>query len=378
MTDWRPRALLAVLLLAGLLAPAQARKGRIDASEALRAAPAPQRRGLEFILENMPRRDREGLSTEFLLENVALAYEALDQAPWGKTIPEDIFLNEILPYAALSERRDDWRKTLREKCLPLVKDSKTPSEAAHRLNQTLFDLVKVRYSTQRKKPDQSPLESMELGLASCSGLAILLVDACRSVGIPARLAGTPNWIDHAGNHTWVEIWDQGWRFAGAAEPSPEGLDHAWFVPMAAQALKDVPEHAIYAASFKKTGLAFPLNWVKGENPVSAVNVTDRYRAAAAPAALDRTRLLVDVRERGTRVAARVLVDDAGPPPLRLEGTAKDGRSDTNDILAFELPRERTYDLTIEYKGKILRRRYRSVGERDRLELELPESAPLAR
>ena len=84
---------------------------------------------------------------------------------------------------------------------------------------------------------------METGLASCTGLAILLADACRSVGVPARLAGVPNWIDDRGNHTWVEIWDQRWHFAGAAEPDANGLDHAWFQHDASLAVKDSKEHA---------------------------------------------------------------------------------------------------------------------------------------
>ena len=63
------------------------------------------------------------------------------------------------------------------------------------------------------------LESMETGLASCTGLSILLIDACRSVGVPARFVGTPLWADGSGNHSWVEIWDGGWHFVGAAEPA---------------------------------------------------------------------------------------------------------------------------------------------------------------
>jgi len=48
----------------------------------------------------------------------------------------------------------------------------TPAEAAQRLNEKLFPLVNVRYSTQREKAIQSPLESMKSGMATCSGLSI--------------------------------------------------------------------------------------------------------------------------------------------------------------------------------------------------------------
>ncbi len=117
---------------------------------------------------------------------------------------------------------------------------------------------------------------MELGKASCTGLSILLSDACRSVAVPARLAGTPLWTNKSGNHTWVEIWDNGWHFTGACEQDPKGLDRGWFEGNAAAAKKDVPEHAIYAASFRKTKVSFPLVWAPQSKDVFAENVTERY------------------------------------------------------------------------------------------------------
>ncbi|MBI2925691.1 MAG: transglutaminase domain-containing protein [Verrucomicrobia bacterium] len=207
----------------------QAGTNRAGLSTALSAAPVPQREGLQFLLENMPRPDLESLSAAFLLDNLALAYQAREEAPWGKGLSDEIFLNDVLPYASVNERRDAWRKTLHEICAPLVNDCQTPGAAAQVLNQKLFALVKVRYSTERKRADQSPLETMESGKATCTGLSILLVDACRSVGVPARVAGTPLWVNLRGNHTWVEVWDQagtspaprsrtrqGWIAAGSA------------------------------------------------------------------------------------------------------------------------------------------------------------------
>ena len=145
------------------------------------------------------------LSAGFLKENLELAYKARNTVPWGKDIPEELFLNHVLPYANVDESRDPWRKEFMEMCLPMVKDCKTPAEAAQKLNSELYKKVKVGYSTQRKKANQSPKESMEQGKASCTGLSIILSDACRSVCIPARLVGTPLWSNKSGNHTWVEI-----------------------------------------------------------------------------------------------------------------------------------------------------------------------------
>jgi len=324
---------------------------RAELAKALKKVPARQREGMQFLLDNMPAPDRENLSAEYLLDNVALAYKGLAAAPWAKQIPPDIFLNDILPYAVASETREAWRAQLRKLCAPLVTDCRTPGAAALALNQKLFGLVKVRYSTERAKADQSPAESMRSGLASCTGLSILLVDACRSVGVPARLVGTPLWTNLRGNHTWVEIWDGGWHFLGAAEPDAAGLDHGWFVADAARAWRDQPMHAIYATSFQKTGVVFPLVWAPEINWVNGVNVTDRYAKPAALSA-DKVRLLVKVLDaKGQRVTAKVTVTDADNPAKTVSGYSLGETADLNNILSFDWAAGARCNLSVEYHGR---------------------------
>ncbi len=113
-------------------------------------------------------------------------------------------------------------------------------------------------------------------MASCTGLSVRLTDACRAVGVPARVVGIPSWVNKRGNHTWVEVWDETWHFAGACEPDRRGLNHGWFEHDASLAQRDSLRHAIYATSFLKTDLTFPMVWARGVAYVSAVNVTDRY------------------------------------------------------------------------------------------------------
>ena len=257
-------------------------KNRAELEKALSAVPADQRAGMAFLIANMPDNDLRSLRADFLLENVALAYQARRQVPWGKKVPDAIFFDNVLAYANVNESRDPWRREFYELCMPLIKDCKTPGEAAELLNRSIFPKLKVGYSTQRQKPHQSPRESMATGKASCTGLSIILSDACRSVAIPARLVGTPLWADKSGNHTWVEIWDSDWHFTGACEPDPKGLDRGWFVGNAAQANKDSAIHAIYAASFRKSPLSFPMVWAPGRKDVYAENVTDRYTQAPKP------------------------------------------------------------------------------------------------
>ena len=262
---------------------ARAKNNRAELEKALVAVPRDQRKGMAFLIANMPDSDLLSLKADFLVSNTELAYRARKEVAWGKNIPEELFLNDVLPYANLDEKRDAWRKEFYYLCMPIAKSCKTPAEAAHKLNSEIFKKVNVRYSTERKSPNQSPKESMAQGKASCTGLSIVLSDACRAVCIPARLVGTPLWANKRGNHTWVEIWDKEWHFTGACEPDPAGLNRGWFVGEAAQAKKDSFEHAIYAASFKKSKVHFPLVWARDKRDVPAENVTDRYTKKANPA-----------------------------------------------------------------------------------------------
>src|SRR5579859_4978494 len=185
----------------------QSGTNRAEIQGALDQVPEAQRGAMQFLVENMPEPDLQSLSARFLLDNVASATEAYEKSPWHDQVSKELFYNNILPYSSVNERRDDWRKLLREKCLPMVADCKTPGEAAQRINEKLFKLTNVKYSTARKKADQSAIETMDSGLASCTGLSILLIDGCRSVGVPVRFAGTPMWVNERGNHSWVEVWD---------------------------------------------------------------------------------------------------------------------------------------------------------------------------
>ncbi len=242
---------------------------------AIGEAPPAQRAAVGFLVANMPDRDLKGLGKDYLLANVRLAYLAREATPWAAKVPEELFFEAVLPYASVNERRDDWRRDFFDRFLALAKDSATPGEAARKLNVEVFRAFKVAYhATRRPKPDQSPYESIDAGYASCTGLSILLIDACRAVGIPARLVGTPRWADNSGNHTWVEVWDREWSFVGACEPGP--LNQGWFVGQAAKADESRPLHRIYATSFREAEDYFPMVWRPDLRDVPAEDVTRRY------------------------------------------------------------------------------------------------------
>ena len=301
-----------------------------------------------FLVDNMPERDRETLSAVFLSENLDLALAARAEFAWAKAVPEELFWNDVLPYAVFDEPRDPWRAELLGLARPIVAEAKSASEAAQALNAKLFNTLGLHYNTGRKRPNQSFRESREQGKATCTGLSITLVEACRAVGIPARAVGTPLWANKRGHHTWVEIWDGDWHFAGADEYDAAGLDRGWFVGDASQARSDVPEHRIYATSWKRAGLAFPMVWSPGVESVAAVDVTARYaKSLAAPV---QPTIGVRVQRAGERVIARLRLLDAQGREVAT-GETRAGTADLNDMPSFPVAPQGSYSLAITLAGE---------------------------
>lgn len=342
---------------------ATAGNNAIELQTALAKAPAEQKEGMAFLISYMPERDLKELKADFLLENSAYAYKAREQFSWAKQIPDSIFFNEVLPYVSLNEKRENWRKEFFDRFSKYVVNCSDIFEAIDSINQNVRDEVLVDYSTKRKKPDQAPFESMEQHLASCTGLSIILTDAFRAVGIPSRVAGTPNWHDERGNHNWTEVWANGkWYFTEYYFPGQ--LDNAWFFADAGKAIKNDREKAIYASSFKPTGISFPLVWDENIKYVAAENVTDRYTELYR-------KHLASISTDGNHVSLRVMAfknknqdkesDDRVAVNLDIfEGSKQMGggrtsgpTQDMNDVLTFALEKNKTY--TIKYadsKGKL--------------------------
>lgn len=339
----------------------RAGENRAQIEAALAGVSSSQKGAMEFLVANMPEADLQNLTSEFLTENVREAHLAMDAAPWKEMIPREIFLNNVLPYANISERRDNWRKDFRVRFGPLIKEAQTSGEAAAILNNKIFPMLKVKYSTKRRRADQSPYESIETGLASCTGLSVLLIDACRAVGVPARFVGTPLWTNKSGNHSWVEVWDDGWHFTGAAEPAGNQLDKAWFTGRAATAQRDERMHAIYAVSYKKTPLRFPMVWAGQESTVYGVNVTDRYTTLKEELPDGYVQALFRIYQKnGDRCACNVTLLSGGKRVF--QGKSKDERFDANDHLVAKVRKGEEYEIEIEHNGKKIRQKITVDGD----------------
>ncbi len=315
-----------------------------------------QKEAAAFLIAYMPEKDLESLSSDFILDQINGAFKAREEFKWSKNLPDSIFLNEVLPYYSLDEKRDNWHEDFYNRFSPYLKDCEDIFQAIDSVNLNIMEELGVEYNTKRSAVNISPFQAIEEQMATCTGLSFLLVNAFRSVGIPARIAGTPLWTNMRGNHSWVEVWIDGeWYFT---EYYPDALNKSWFLADAGKADPEKPVHWIYAASYKPAETHYPLVWDRDSRVIHAVNVTDRYirlyQEQLAGQEMKEDEILADVvlyrneneQNAQGRVSERVTVFesdnqiDFGYTPLPTD--------DLNKFLKFKLKKDKTYRL--EFAG----------------------------
>lgn len=330
----------------------KAGENREEIESALSAVDRSDRELAAYLIAYMPENDLQSLNAGFILDQVEGATKVRDEFSWCKELPDSIFLNEVLPYYSLDEHRDNWRNDFYNRFAPLVSDCNDIYEAIDSVNINILNVLGVEYNTRRSAVNISPFQAIEEQMATCTGLSFLLVNAFRSVGIPARIAGTPLWTNLRGNHSWVEVWIDGeWFFT---EYYPDALNKSWFLADAGKADPQNPVHWIYAASYKPAEAHYPLVWDRSARHIHAVNVTDRYiqlyQEHLEDSELNEDELMVDVvlyrsKEEQTaqgRLSERVTVwendvqIDFGYTPRQTD--------DLNNFLKFRLKKQKQYRL----------------------------------
>lgn len=296
---------------------------------------------LAFLKANLPADDIGRVTDAYLTTNATLAAEARDAAPWRAEITDELYREYILPYSSIGEDPDNWRPLFRELFWPKVKDCRTIGEAAAILNACVYPTVDVRYDTRREKPDQSPFHSMRLHMASCTGLTIIMIDAFRACGIPARFAGC-NWTTIPGNHSWLEYYENGaWHFFG--DPSgdkPAPVDESWFTDYAALADETSPRTRIYAARYSPApdSTRFWCTW-RGEDKPSTVpadDITAAYRRYRAKLSDSRLAFVARGAEhRRVPMPFRLIL--SGSREVIFEGLTYDESHDMNDHVVISRP-----------------------------------------
>lgn len=187
---------------------------------------------MKFLVASLPASDIASYDSTLLLKFVRHALFLRENTPWGKQIPDDLFLNYILSYRVNNEAiefcREEFYRELQERI-----SGKSMAEAALEINYWCFEQATYRPTDDRTA---SPSTVVRRCFGRCGEESTLAVTAFRSAGIPARQCYVPRWSHCDDNHAWIEIWVDGrWHYLGACEPEPV-LDKGWFTYAASKAM----------------------------------------------------------------------------------------------------------------------------------------------
>jgi hypothetical protein len=175
-------------------------------------------------------------------ENAEYATSAWQEFEYSKHVPQELFVNWVLPFVNYDEPVDAWRRPLYEKLRGEVQGKQTLRAAAEAAIPHVWASLgkKIEFKGNNTPGIMAPLsETLAHGYASCTGMSILLADSLRSVGIPARVVGTAQWNrPEGGNHNWVEVYwgteggdhdpqEDNWHFIDAV-PGQLDWDSTWF------------------------------------------------------------------------------------------------------------------------------------------------------
>ena len=156
-------------------------------------------------------------------------YENLESV---RNLPEELFLNYVLQHRVNEEEVIPCR----EEFWNLLKDrvsGKSQLDAALEVNFWCAEEATYHSGDSRTL---AALTVYRRGYGRCGEESVLLVNALRSVGIPARQVYVPRWSHCDDNHAWVELWCDGkWHFTGACEPLMI-LDKGWFTSASSRAM----------------------------------------------------------------------------------------------------------------------------------------------
>jgi transglutaminase-like putative cysteine protease len=191
-----------------------------------------QSEALKFLYAFMPLSDLADYNGDFFLMNANLALKARQEMPWGKQIPDDIFLHYVLPLRVNNENLDSFRIAYYDEIKARI-NSLPLKDAALEINHWCHEKVTYQGSDIRTS---SPMATILSARGRCGEESTFTVAALRAAGIPARQVYTPRWAHNDDNHAWVEIWDNNqWFYMGACEPEPV-FDRGWFTEPARRAM----------------------------------------------------------------------------------------------------------------------------------------------
>ncbi|MEZ5195613.1 MAG: transglutaminase-like domain-containing protein [Bacteroidales bacterium] len=152
--------------------------------------------------------DYASISSEYLIQNIDLAFESWENNPWAQHLSFDQFCEYVLPYRSTNEPLEEWRAFFIKE-LSWVKDSLTdktdPVEAACWVNDYIKSWFRFDPRYYEHPTDQGLAELLDGKMGRCEDMTNLAIYAMRALAIPVMSDFTPYWAKTGNNHAWNAV-----------------------------------------------------------------------------------------------------------------------------------------------------------------------------
>ena len=152
--------------------------------------------------------DLKEISSEYLIENVELAFKAWKTLPWASYLSYEDFCEYVLPYRGSNEPLELWREHFFNRYQNLPGELSDPQdciEVGSRINDDLKSWFTFNPLFYCHPTDLGLSEMMETHSGRCEDMTNLTIYAMRAVGLAVTSDYTPHWADAGGNHAWNAI-----------------------------------------------------------------------------------------------------------------------------------------------------------------------------
>lgn len=158
--------------------------------------------------------DSKVITSEYLIENIDLAFQEWQKRPWNKSLSFDNFCDLILPYRIGNERLSNWRSLYNSYYGGLLDSVYTGSDvlvACKCINDEL-NRQSYKYSVEWNVPHNRADYLFETRIGYCREVSDLIQYAMRSCGIPVAADFMPYSPDYRYSHEWNVVRDTTGRY----------------------------------------------------------------------------------------------------------------------------------------------------------------------
>jgi len=155
--------------------------------------------------------DVEHITSEYLIENIELAFQAWQTRPWAQDLSFEVFKRFVLPYRGSNEPLSRWRPECMAQWADLQRRLDDPTniaEAGRLVREEVKQWIRFSDIYDLHPTDQSFSEMRRSGVGHGEDISNLAVFAMRANAIPVATDFTPWWADRDNNHAWEVVLDK--------------------------------------------------------------------------------------------------------------------------------------------------------------------------